>query len=88
MRIGIREMKTRFSRYIQRIKEGETIIITERNTPVAKLVPIQLPVSEEILRLVEVGMVSWKGGKPKGLATPVEPQGTVSVADIATEDRR
>jgi len=85
---GIREIKNRFSMYLRRVKQGETVLITERNVPVAKLVPVpgneQLPV----LALVEQGMGSWRGGKPQGMAAPAPVRGEASIASLVAEDRR
>lgn len=39
MRINVHEAKTHLSRYLDRVAEGETIIICRRNEPVAELRP-------------------------------------------------
>ncbi|MBE9547543.1 MAG: type II toxin-antitoxin system Phd/YefM family antitoxin [Proteobacteria bacterium] len=41
MKKGIKEARKHFSEYINRVQEGEEIIITKRDEPVAKIVPIQ-----------------------------------------------
>ena len=38
--INIQEAKTHLSRYAKRVKEGETIILCERNKPFAEIRPI------------------------------------------------
>jgi antitoxin (DNA-binding transcriptional repressor) of toxin-antitoxin stability system len=38
--INIQEAKTHLSRYAKRVKEGETIILCERNKPIAEIRPI------------------------------------------------
>ncbi|HVQ99826.1 MAG TPA: type II toxin-antitoxin system prevent-host-death family antitoxin, partial [Mycobacterium sp.] len=38
-RIGVRELRQHASRYLDRVKAGESIEVTERGTPVAVLVP-------------------------------------------------
>ncbi len=43
-RIGIRELRQNASRYIQLVKEGETIEVTDRGVPVACLTPLPEPV--------------------------------------------
>lgn len=88
MQVGSREMKTRFSWYLKRVKEGETITITVRSTPVARLVPLNSSVPEGIVGLIEAGLASWSGGKPKGLSSPVKTQDTTTLADLVVEDRR
>lgn len=39
MRAGIRELRQNLSRYVERVKAGETIEVTERGRPVALLTP-------------------------------------------------
>ncbi|MCL6639358.1 MAG: type II toxin-antitoxin system Phd/YefM family antitoxin [Firmicutes bacterium] len=38
--VNIHEAKTRFSKLIERVREGEEIIIAKAGTPVARLVPV------------------------------------------------
>lgn len=39
-RANIGEIKTHFSVYLKGVKNGGTVLVTERNKPVAKLVPL------------------------------------------------
>ena len=39
-RIGVRELRQHASRYLARVRAGETIEVTDRGRPVARLVPI------------------------------------------------
>lgn len=41
MKTGIKEIRKSLSEYINRVQKGEEIIITKRDQPVAKLVPIE-----------------------------------------------
>lgn len=88
MEAGIREVKNRFSEYLRRVKQGEIVVITERNVPVARLVPVQEKGQLPVLALVEEGVASWQGGKPRGAAVPPAVPGTASVAALVAEDRR
>ncbi len=88
MNIGIREMKNRLSHYLRKVKLGDTIIITERNVPIAKLVPFMKKDMEEILHLQELGILKWNGGKPTGLKKPLQLKSNKLVSDIISEDRR
>lgn len=38
--IGARELKTRLGQYLDRVRRGETLLITDRNQPVAELRPV------------------------------------------------
>lgn len=41
IKTGIKEIRKDLSKYINRVQKGEEIIITKRDEPVAKLVPIE-----------------------------------------------
>jgi prevent-host-death family protein len=49
--VGIRELRQNLSRYVERVKEGESFTVTERGREVARLVPSGPPDSA-IARLV------------------------------------
>ena len=38
--VNVTELKTHLSRYLEQVKSGAEIVITERGVPVAKLVPL------------------------------------------------
>ena len=40
-RIGVRELRQHASRYLARVRSGETIEVTDRGRPIARLVPIR-----------------------------------------------
>src|SRR5918997_7198815 len=37
--VGVRELRQNLSRYLERIKQGESLVVTERGREVARLVP-------------------------------------------------
>ena len=88
MEAGIRDVKNRFSEYLKRVKQGETLLITERRVPIAKLVPLKEGEEQLALDLVEQGIASWHGGKPLGLAMPPVIHGVTSIAALVVENRR
>lgn len=55
-RVGVRELRQHASRYLGRVKAGETVEVTERGRLVALLVP-PLPASSARERLVASGRV-------------------------------
>jgi len=40
MRAGVAELKAGLSRYLERVKAGHEVLVTDRGQPVAKIVPI------------------------------------------------
>jgi prevent-host-death family protein len=54
--VGVRDLRQNLSRYLDRARRGERVVITERNRPIAVLSP--LPENEDALaRLIAEGKV-------------------------------
>jgi len=83
--VGIRELKAKLSSYVLKVKEGETVIVTDHGKEVAVLGPIS-PSVALAQRLVKEGKAKWGGGKPKGY-TDVKIKGK-PISDTVLEDRR
>ncbi len=84
MDVGIRELRAGLSRYVERVKEGEEIVVTEHGRPVARLVPVNG--ERKIDRLIREGVVR-RAQRAKGpMPEPIRIKGTVS--DIVIEQRR
>ncbi len=83
---AVAELKAQLSRFLSRVKAGEEILVTERNVPVARLVPVG-PVGEdqESLRDLErQGLIRLGSGRlPRDfwkLPRPRDPEGRVRKA--------
>ena len=86
--VGIRELKEHLSRYLKRVRSGESIIITDRKKEIAVMIPRgKEPLEDEIYRLVRNGVIDWAGGKPRGMSTRIISKGD-SVSKAVIEDRR
>ena len=44
---NIAEIKNRLSYYLERVKRGETVLVMDRKTPVARIVPLSTPAAME-----------------------------------------
>lgn len=84
---GIRELKSGLSRYVREVKNGATVVITDRGRPVGKMVPIRPSLEERMAQLVDAGLVRWSGKKPKLRPPRVAARGGKSVADILLDNR-
>jgi len=88
--IGIRELKEQLSGHIREVKNGTTLVITERGKPVARLLPISpadTPVEDKLLGLVESGVISWSGRKLSPDVSVIPVRGSKTVAEMLVEDR-
>jgi prevent-host-death family protein len=88
MAVGIRELKNRLSYYLERVKGGEPLAVTEHGRTIAYILPSEkAPEYEVLVRMVREDLASWKGGKPQGAAKPVKAKGKPA-SRIVIEERR
>lgn len=85
--VGIRELKAQLSHYVQQVKAGTTLVITERGKPVGQIVPIKPSLEAQMQELVQTGLVSWSGHKLATLTPPAQNQSSPTVAELLLEDR-
>lgn len=90
--VGVRELKSRLSAYLEQVKRGATIVVTDRGQPVAEIRSIPEPEDrlEAALRRMEAdGLVTRaRNRSPLAPFTPVKlPPGTPSIAEAIAEDR-
>ena len=87
--VGIRELKTRLSQHLRRVRAGARLLVTDRGRSIATINPVE-PTADVswASRMVAEGRAQWGGGKPAGSNPPVsvDPDRTVSTAVL--EDRR
>jgi prevent-host-death family protein len=69
--IGVRELRQNASRYLDRVAQGETIEVTDRGRPVARLVPTQGSVRD---RLAAAGRLRRRKGSWSELGQPLPPR--------------
>jgi prevent-host-death family protein len=87
MDVAVSVLRAELSNWIERVQAGEEVVVTERGTPVARLLPIDTaPLLEQ---LVARGVL----GKPRRSSRPtardakrVKARGPV--ADLVSEQRR
>lgn len=85
--IGVRELRQHASRYLREVKRGETVEVTDRGEPVARLVPI--PEQESTFdRLVAEGRIRPARGDWSDLGPPLKPEpGQRPLSEILEEMR-
>jgi prevent-host-death family protein len=84
--IGVRELRQNASRYLREVKRGETVEVTERGEPVARLVPI--PEESPYDRLVAEGRIRPGRGNLLDLGPPLEPKPGVPLPSEVLERLR
>jgi prevent-host-death family protein len=88
--VNIADLKARLSSHIQRVRDGEEVLVCERNRPVARIIPCRLEDhTEQEQRLIARGILT-PPKKPRSTAPWPEPPGNIPsgvMARIWREER-
>ncbi len=82
-RVGIRELKSRLSYYLDRAAAGETIVVTDRGR--AKVEIRRLSVEERIQQGIDEGWI--RPGRSRPHREPLRLKGRMTIAEAMAEDR-
>jgi prevent-host-death family protein len=88
-KVGARELKTRLGAYLREVREGATLIVTERGEPVAEIRPLPTGGKTEKARLDELaaqGMLTRESGRKLSPFRPIRITGR-PVSETLIEDR-
>ena len=84
MEVGVRELRNHLSRYLQQVRDGDEVIVTDRGRAIARVVPVG---AERVLdRLIAEGIVTPARQRKRQAAKPIRAKGTVS--NLVGEQRR
>ena len=86
MDVAVSALRAELARWLDRVRAGEEVVVTDRGVPVARLLPVGgTPILE---RLTTDGVLSRPrgGGRPGARAMHRVPAGG-SVADLVSEQR-
>lgn len=83
--VGIGELRQNLSRYLRRVQQGERLVVTDRNRPVAELGPPPVAGSQ-LDRLIAEGRVS----RPtrRGVPEPLRLDGDMKALTQALDEVR
>jgi len=77
-KVGIADLKAHLSQHLRRVRQGRTITVVDRNTPVAQIVPYDAQPSLEVRRATR---------KPGTLRLPPPPPSPTDSLGILLDDR-
>lgn len=86
--VGSRELKTRLGTYLKRVRRGETILVTDRNEPVAELRPVPTATDPAIAGLRTAaarGVVTLPVLPAPGRFSPIRSRGQLGSAAVARD---
>jgi prevent-host-death family protein len=83
--VGVRELKNNLSRYLDQVKAGTEVLVTERGRPVAHLIAVDAS-SDRLADLVAAGAVQAPRTRERRLPQPIATSDTIS--DLVADQRR
>jgi len=85
--VGVRELRQNLSVYLRRVKAGERLVVTERNLPVAELVPLDADL-DPIERMIAEGRLWPPTRSLRDLPPPLENSGDPHALSKALQEMR
>ena len=71
MNVGVRELRLRLSRYLDQVRQGQIVIVTDHGTPIAQLARVDSPKPPEMVtQLVNTGLLVYRV-PPRHLPEPI-----------------
>lgn len=84
--VGVRDLKNNLSRYLDQVKSGVEVVVTDRGRPVARLSAVDDVDRDRLAVLIEDGLVRPPTSKVR--RRPVPLSSDASVSELVAEQRR
>jgi prevent-host-death family protein len=86
--VGARDLKTRLGGYLRRVRQGRTLVITDRGVPIAELRPLAATTTADAIleRLQALGAVTRQEDRPLEPFRAVKHRGGL-LSDAVIDDR-
>ena len=82
------KLRNQLGKYLQLVRKGEFVRVTDRGKPVALIVPLKNSATPAIEQLLSKGGITFGTGQPLSQAPPARLKPGKSIAEMVTEDRR
>lgn len=82
--VGIRALRDKLSQYLDRVRDGEELTVTDRGRAVARIVPVSQPRAFD--RLVREGLI--ERAPAPGRQRPSRKVGAAPLSDLVAAQRR
>jgi prevent-host-death family protein len=87
MDVAVSELRAHLSDYLDRVRAGDEVVITDRGVPVARL--LGLTTTATLERLAADGIIAHAAASPRPQASgQPRPRARHSVADLVSDQRR
>jgi len=84
--VGVRDLKASLSAYLRRVRDGESLTVTDHGQPIARIIPAGTPAGLE--RLMGQSWFKWSGRKPVLQDPPLKLTPGPSASDMVIQMRQ
>ncbi|MCX8062398.1 MAG: type II toxin-antitoxin system prevent-host-death family antitoxin [Anaerolineales bacterium] len=86
--VDTQQLKNRLTQYLDAVKSGQTVIITQRGKPVGRIIPLVDHQVDRLIQLVQMGMIEWNGKTiPPSYQPKIPNKSTHLLSDVIIEER-
>lgn len=87
--VGVRALKSGLSAYLRRVRQGQSLVVTDRGEPVAEIKPIKTrnEIEAILLKLAAEGRVTLPTASRMPRFRPIKARGGALLSDVIIEDR-
>ena len=85
--VNIRELKAHLSKYLRKIKEGQTVLITERGKPIGRIIPEGEPIEERLAKMEAAGLIEWSGKQLQPRQPTLTNRSETLISDLVSQQR-
>ena len=79
MKINIGVLKNDLSKYLHKVRKGEEITVTDRNEPIAKIIPLERP-------LIKMNLAEWIKNHPPIKVRKKQPTSLEMLRELRDEE--
>ncbi len=88
VKVGLREANMHFSKYVDMVRKGQEVVVTERGAPIAVIKPLPRATDpEQRIRMLEDQGVLKRALREKFPAGPALAVKGVAISEAVSEDR-
>lgn len=85
--VGIAQLRRELKDWLERARDGEEVVVTDRGTPVARLTGVEgAPVIDQLVAEGKLSRPESPGRPDPGADEPIRPSGSVSALIVADRD--
>ena len=85
--VNIRELKAHLSKYLRKVKEGKTVLITERGKPIGRIIPEAEPLEDRLSKMVAAGLAEWSSVQLQPRQPTLTNKNKTLISDLVSEQR-